>query len=115
VPCHNLTPEQGLFNVLQTVFTGTAVGNYYGESTTLTPPGKTAPFNYLQVYDDDIVYATNNSQCFVVPDGLCTLVKIKNRVTGEVVGTMTAQDELVKASHQILNKVSEPIVLSPGR
>ena len=110
--CHNLTPEQGLFNVLQTVFTGTAAGAYYGEPTILTPPGRTAPFNYLQIYDDDIVYATDNSQCFVVPAGLCTVVKIRNHVTGEVVGTMTAQDELVKASRQILNKVSELIVLS---
>ena len=46
-----LSPEQSLYNVLNTFFDGTPAAAFFG-----APPG-VAPLNFLQAYDQDITYA----------------------------------------------------------
>jgi hypothetical protein len=68
-----ISPEQALYNVLQVVFDGTTVGPKYGVSDLLGQSSAgfdsfapsnfklsgPAPLNYLQIYDTDIVYASD--------------------------------------------------------
>jgi hypothetical protein len=68
-----ISPEQALYNVLQVVFDGTTVGPKYGVSELLGGSSAgfdsfapsnfklsdPAPLNYLQIYDTDIVYASD--------------------------------------------------------
>jgi hypothetical protein len=57
VPAQDIiSPEQAAFNVLQDYFDGTAAaGDFGGESGS-------APLNYLQIYYEDIQYATKNAK-----------------------------------------------------
>ena len=50
-----LSPEQGLYNLLNIYFTGTPVASSFGGTA------GTAPLNYLQVYSEDIQYASANT------------------------------------------------------
>jgi hypothetical protein len=55
VPANDLiSPEQAAYNVLGVYFDGTPVASLFGGT-----PGS-APLNYLQIYSDDIQYATKN-------------------------------------------------------
>jgi hypothetical protein len=49
--CQSITPEQALANVLTVFFAGTPYGHFYGSQD------GTAPVQYLQIYQDDILYA----------------------------------------------------------
>src|ERR1035438_4520081 len=53
--CQSLTPEQALDNVLGVFFAGTPDGHFYG-----TQDGP-ARVQYLQIYQDDILYANSHS------------------------------------------------------
>jgi lysophospholipase L1-like esterase len=50
----NITPEQAFTNVLAVFFAGTPYGHLYG-----SPDGR-APVQYLQIYQEDIVYANSH-------------------------------------------------------
>ena len=52
--CQSTTPEQALANVLAIFFAGTPYGHFYGSQD-----GR-APVQYLQIYQDDIVYANEH-------------------------------------------------------
>lgn len=81
---------QALFNMLQDFFTGTSVAGAYCEPFAVAP----APLNYLQIYHQDIQYASNH--------GVATSV---NEVCSTVM--VSAQDELNTASQQLL-EIAEP-------
>ena len=85
-----LSREQAAYNVLRVYFDGTAVASSFGAT-----PG-TAPFNYLQIYAADFVYAEAHSHepAQVVEAG------------GKSV-SMSAQDLLNLAS-QKLSEIGEP-------
>lgn len=98
-------PEQDEFNVLANFFTGTlAVNgtasfpglftNVPGVSTTNAPLMTPAPLNYIQVYNDDVLYAESNG-----------CVTIKNGAGGQSI-SMSAQD-LLNAANQLLYTISE--------
>jgi hypothetical protein len=67
--CPNLTPAQGFFNVMQdSYFVGTAVGPLFGASNSVNdgPTGwvyKDAPMNFLEIYDNDVIYASGLEGC----------------------------------------------------
>jgi glycosyl hydrolase family 42 (putative beta-galactosidase) len=50
----SITPEQALDNVLAVFFAGTPYGHFYGSQD------GTAPVQYLQIYQDDILYANSH-------------------------------------------------------
>jgi hypothetical protein len=52
--CQSTTPQQALANVLAIFFAGTPYGHFYGSQD-----GR-APVQYLQIYQDDIVYANEH-------------------------------------------------------
>jgi len=52
--CRSVTPEQALANVLAVFFAGTPYGQFYGSRD------GTAPVYYLQIYQDDILYANDH-------------------------------------------------------
>lgn len=65
--CSGLTPAEGLENVLQlSYFTGTLAGPLFGASTSVTYAGwvyRDAPMNFVEIYNDDVLYAAGLSQC----------------------------------------------------
>jgi hypothetical protein len=67
--CPNLTPAQGFFNVMQDSYlVGTAVGPLFGASNSVDdgPTGwvyKNAPMNFLEIYDNDVIYASGLAGC----------------------------------------------------
>ena len=64
--CTNISPEQAIYNVLTTYFDGTPLGSNYG-----IPPivSSNLPLNYLQIYDQDIIYANTNNRGSLVVNG----------------------------------------------
>lgn len=64
--CTNISPEQAIYNVLAAYFDGTPVGSNYG-----IPPivSSNLPLNYLQIYNEDITYANDNTNAVPVLDG----------------------------------------------
>lgn len=66
-PCPNLTPAQGLENVLRlSYFLGTVGGPLFGAPTSVTYGGwvyRDAPMNFLEVYNYDVLYASGLSNC----------------------------------------------------
>jgi hypothetical protein len=52
--CQSITPEQALDNVLAVFFAGTPYGHFYGSRD------GAAPVQYLQIYQDDILYANSH-------------------------------------------------------
>lgn len=52
--CQRVTPEQAFANVLAVFFADTPYGHYYGARD------GTAPVDYLQIYQDDILYANDH-------------------------------------------------------
>ncbi len=91
VPARDLIPpEQALYNVLRGFFDGTPAASSFGGN-----PG-TAPYNYLQIYSQDIKYATThgNAPAQVV------------QADGTAFST-SAQDLLNLASQQLL-EIGEP-------
>jgi hypothetical protein len=86
-----ISPEQALYNLLNIYFDGTAVASSFGGT-----PGST-PLNYLQIYNEDIVYATNHAQAPVpvIEKGQSSPVSV------------TAQSMLELAS-QLLLQIAEP-------
>jgi hypothetical protein len=91
VPAKDLiSPEQALYNVLKNYFDGTPAASFFGGT-----PG-TAPYNYVQIYNEDIKYATAHANApvqVVEADGTSI--------------TMTAQDLLNLASQKLL-EIGEP-------
>ncbi len=85
-----MPPEQAEYNVLKQFFNDTAAASSFGGTQ------GTVPFNYLQIYSEDIQYATAhvNAPAQVV------------QANGTTV-TMTAQDLLNLASQKLL-EISEP-------
>jgi hypothetical protein len=80
-----ISPEQALYNVLEYYFNETPAASYFG--------GKTggAPLNYLQIYYEDVQYATKNTG------------KAANVIeTGGVTVSQTAQSQLNLASAKLL-------------
>jgi len=81
--------EQGLYNVLRLFFTGTPVGSEFGGII------GTAPLNYLQIYYQDIEYATKHASKPVVV--------VETDPTGAYVPVYeTFQDLLNRASEQLM-------------
>jgi hypothetical protein len=91
VPAKDLiSPEQAIYNVLDNFFDGTPAASSFGGTD------GTAPYNYVQIYIEDINYASShvNAPAEVVKsDGAST--------------TVTAQDLLDLASQKLL-EMSEP-------
>jgi hypothetical protein len=52
--CQSITPEQAFANVLAVFFAGTPNGHFYGSRD------GPAPVQYLQIYQDDILYANSH-------------------------------------------------------
>jgi hypothetical protein len=83
------TPEQALYNVLVEFFDGTTQRLSFPPGT-VAKNGQTsgsAPLNYLQIYGEDITYASANASDPGVPV-----------IMGGVTNTVTAQELLHKAS-----------------
>jgi len=81
---------QALFNMLQDFFTGTNAAGLYCEPSTTAP----APLNYLQIYYQDIQFASSHGAAKSVAEG-CATVKI------------SPQEELNMASQQLF-EIAEP-------
>ena len=81
---------QALFNMLQDFFTGTNAAGLYCEPSPAAP----APLNYLQIYYQDIQFATSHWAAKSVTEGCATV-------------TVTPQDELNTASGQLFG-IAEP-------
>jgi hypothetical protein len=65
--CTNISPEQAIYNVLAAYFDGTPVGSNYG-----IPPfvvSSNLPLNYLQIYNEDVTYANDNTNAVAGVDG----------------------------------------------
>ena len=88
-----IPPEQALYNLLHIYFNKTVAAAQFGGTPGLTP----APLNYLQIYSQDIVYATNHAQAPVPV--------IENGQSSPV--SVTAQSMLELAS-QLLFQIAEP-------
>jgi hypothetical protein len=88
-----IPPEQALYNLLNIYFDKTTVAAQFGGTPGPTP----APLNYLQIYSQDIVYATNHAQAPapVIEKGQSSPVSV------------TAQSMLELAS-QLLFQIAEP-------
>ena len=86
-----IPPEQALYNLLNIYFDGTPVASSFGGTTGSTP------LNYLQIFAEDIVYATNHAQAPVpvIEKGQASPVPV------------TAQSMLELAS-QLLFQIAEP-------
>ncbi|MGD0300421.1 MAG: hypothetical protein ABSE86_25325 [Bryobacteraceae bacterium] len=86
-----IPPEQALYNLLNIYFDGTPAASSFGGT-----PGST-PLNYLQIFAEDIVYATNHAQAPVpvIEKGQSSPVSV------------TAQSMLELAS-QLLFQIAEP-------
>jgi len=86
-----MPPEQAEYNVLKQFFNDTAAASSFGGTQ------GTVPFNYLQIYSEDIQYATAhvNAPAQVV------------QANGTTVTMTTAQDLLNLASQKLL-EISEP-------
>ena len=98
-------PEQDEFNVLANFFNGTlgvnGTATFPGlftnapyESTVNPPLTTSAPLNYLQVFDQDVLYAENNG-CVVITNG----------AGGQTI-SMSAQD-LLNAANQLLFTIGQ--------
>jgi hypothetical protein len=87
-----ISPEQALNNVLSYYFSDTSVANLYGGIK------GTAPMNYMQIYAEDIKYATDHA---ISPPVTVTLQD------GTTI-SVTAQDELNSASQRLL-QISKPL------
>lgn len=89
IPAKDLiSPEQALFNALTTYFNNTAAApNFAGTDGT-------APENYLQIYNDDFIYASKHPTPVSVQAGTATV-------------STTMQNILNLASQQLLS-ISEP-------
>lgn len=81
---------QALFNMLQDFFTGTNAAGLYCEPSVPTP----APLNYLQIYYQDIQFASSRGSTKSVTEGCATV-------------TVSPQDELNMASEQLFG-IAEP-------
>jgi uncharacterized protein (TIGR03437 family) len=93
-----LPPEQALYNLLNIYFNGTAVASSFGGTQGI------APFNYLQIYSEDIQYATANSN---VPAQVVE--------AGGVTASTTAQAMLNLASEKLLTLVEPALpAITPG-
>jgi hypothetical protein len=90
-----MSPEQALYNVLKVYFDGTAVASFFGGT-----PGAT-PFNYLQIYAVDFVYAEVHAHA---PEQVV-------EAGGATVST-SAQDLLNLASQKLF-EIGEPASLQP--
>jgi hypothetical protein len=86
-----IPPEQALYNLLNIYFDGTAVASFFGGIP------RPAPLNYLQIFAEDVVYATNHAQAPVPV--------IENGQSSPV--SVTAQSMLELAS-QLLFQIAEP-------
>jgi hypothetical protein len=121
------SPEQTLYSVLQNYFDGTSMGSFFGDSSTPkngSQPVVNAPINYLQVWDDDIIYAAGLSGCGWKaltskpgtngdPPG-CTPKKTPTLPIPTPFGTnLTAQYLLTRANLSILTFTAEPVTLGP--
>jgi hypothetical protein len=125
-------PEQKLLDTLQVYFNGTSVASAFGNTGTAmngTQPVIDAPINYLQIYDDDIIYAGGLQGCEWLPlmskpakpggpPPGCTvntmMPKIPIPSPPYYLGTnLTAQDLLNIASTAILTQTTEPVTLGP--
>jgi hypothetical protein len=91
--------EQALYNVLQSIFTDTQAGFQYCEPTNL-PNAQPAPLNYVQIFQQDIVYADENLTNSV-NEGTCSTDGYGGTVT------LSAQDELDLTALNLL-LISEP-------
>ena len=128
--CPGLTPGEGLQNVLSiSYFPGTVVGpsfcpitdiGTYGCASTSVDDGggvegnfvyRNAPMNFLQIYDDDVIYASGLSGC--------TMAEITGNPVNNVPPTCvaspttdvaTTQGELNLASQKLLS-IAEPTEL----
>jgi hypothetical protein len=79
-----ISPEQALYNVLQTYFDNTPEGNAYGMSNGV------APLYYLQIYYDDICYAATAPPVPIT------------------IGTTSAQDLLIMAGQSLSTMTGAP-------
>jgi uncharacterized protein (TIGR03437 family) len=94
VPAMDLiSPEQAAYNVLNVYFDGTAVASTFGGTT------GTAPLNYLQIYSEDIQYATMNA------NAPAQVVE-----AGGAIVMMAAQDLLNLASQKLFQIAEPPLV-----
>ena len=85
-----LPPEEAEYNVLYVYFHGTPVASLF------SGVNGTAPLNYLQIYSDDILYATahqHSPATIVLPNGNSAV--------------FTAQDLLNLASQSLMS-IAEP-------
>jgi hypothetical protein len=96
LPCTGGSPEQEAFNVLQVFFYGTLGAPVFAGGDGGVSP---APLNYLDVFQEDIVYAMSN----------CAAIDIKDptQTAGPVLFSATAQD-LLNMAAQSLAAISEP-------
>jgi hypothetical protein len=118
------TPEQALLNTLATFFAGTSFGYDYGTATATngSVTVANAPINYLQVYDDDFLYAAGLAGCSTA-DLMAQSALTAGTLTCQVGMTatavhdsksMTAQDLLNLASHQLASTVEAVSVPPPS-
>jgi hypothetical protein len=86
------SPELALYNDFATAFNTTAAGDYYGQTKGV------APLNYIQIWDDDLNYATAHSSgkvLLVLGDG-----STKNLSFLDILGT---------ANQQLLTQTGESV------
>jgi hypothetical protein len=121
-------PEQALLNVLKNYFKGTLVASTFDASATDNNNGETirnAPINYLQIWEDDFIYANGWQNCSEQqlmtppkggsPPGCKVEDMTKHTVTAPLLGgtKLTALELLDLANSVILSYTAEPVALPP--
>jgi hypothetical protein len=102
-------PEQGEFNVLATFFNGTLAVNgtatfpglfsaVTNESTVNLPLMSSAPLNYIQVYNQDVLYAESNG---------CTWIDDTGGTNGEVQNLYVSAQDLFNQASELLFTIGQ--------
>jgi hypothetical protein len=120
IPCEGLTPSLALSNVLKySFFPGTFYAPAYGASQTVDVANfdyTDAPLNFVQFYDNDILYAEGLSKCSMYQITGSPAFNIKPRLdkceakppTALYVDSQNTNEELEDASVYLL-RIAEPI------
>jgi hypothetical protein len=91
------SPEQAFYNVMEVYFDGTAEGGAYGVTN------GNLPLNYVQIYDQDVLYANTNTTGSDVMTG-----------SNNIITNLTATSEFTNASQQIFEIADVSLWIQPG-
>jgi hypothetical protein len=110
--CHHLSEPQAYYNFMASYFDGTPVAGYYGPGYTGEQFGfdygagivaGNVPLNYLQLYDIDVMYATE----YACPPlaGSCSQSKVES---GDGTYLLTSAQAVIEKAAAQIQQIAEP-------